>query len=104
MALPNDALPEDDGRTPAQKAASGRGDADALVQPSVRRPGVLVVGAAVIALVICVANFALGHVGGGVTAAIVGLMALGAGLDWLGMDRRRIRQAERDWFATHPTR
>jgi hypothetical protein len=70
----------------------------------VRTPGLIVVGAAVLALVVCVTNFALGEVGAGVAAAIIGLMALGAGLDWLSMDRRRIRQAERDWFVSHPTR
>ena len=36
--------------------------------------------------------------------AIVGMLAFGAGLDWIGMDRRRIRQADRDWFASHPAR
>jgi hypothetical protein len=73
-------------------------------QDSVRTPGLIVVGAAVLALVVCVTNFALGEVGAGIAAAIIGLMALGAGLDWLSMDRRRIRQAERDWFVSHPTR
>jgi hypothetical protein len=63
--------------------------------------GHIVVGAGVLALVVCVANFALGEVGAGIAAAIVGLMAFGAGLDWIGMDRRRIRQAEREWFNTH---
>ncbi|MCV7030217.1 hypothetical protein [Mycobacterium sherrisii] len=77
---------------------------DGPPQDSVRAPGLLVVGAAVVALAVCITNFALGQVGAGVTAAIIGLMALGAGLDWLGMDRRRIRQAERDWFASHPGR
>lgn len=69
-----------------------------------RTPGLVVVGAAVLALVVCVTNFALGEVGVGVAAAIIGLMALGAGLDWLSIDRRRIRQAERDWFVSQPTR
>ncbi|OIN82624.1 hypothetical protein BMG05_01305 [Mycobacterium malmoense] len=31
-----------------------------------------------------------------VAAAIVGLLAFGAGLAWLAMDRRRIRDAERE--------
>ncbi|MEZ0352187.1 LapA family protein [Mycobacterium sp. pR1184] len=73
-------------------------------QRSVRTPGMLVVGAAVIALVVCVVGFALGQIGIGLSAAIVGLMALGVGLDWLAMDGRRIRQAEREWFASHPAR
>lgn len=82
---------------------SGR-PTDRPPQDSVRIPGLVVVGAAVLALVVCVTNFALGEVGAGVATAIIGLMALGAGLDWLGMDRRRIRQAEREWFISHPTR
>ncbi|OBA62596.1 hypothetical protein A5647_06850 [Mycobacterium sp. 1100029.7] len=98
------ALLNDDSRNPIEDAASDQRHADGPPPASVPRPGIFIIGAAVIALVVCVANFALGHVGGGVTAAIVGLMALGAGLDWLGMDRRRLRQAEREWFATHPTR
>ncbi|OBI45694.1 hypothetical protein [Mycobacterium sp. E796] len=62
-----------------------------------RSPGLLVVAAAALALVISVINFALGDAGGGVDAAIVGLLAFGAGLAWLAMDRREIREAERGW-------
>jgi Na+-driven multidrug efflux pump len=72
-------------------------------QDSERSPGLVVVAAAVLAFVVCVTNFALGQAGAGVAAAIVGLLAFGAGLAWLAMDRRRIRQAERDWFS-HPVR
>nr|WP_156766774.1 LapA family protein [Mycobacterium sp. E2327] len=62
-----------------------------------RSPGLLVVAAAAVALVVCVANFALGDARAGVGAAIVGLLAFGAGLAWLAMDRRQIREAERGW-------
>ncbi|MGO9925339.1 MAG: LapA family protein [Mycobacterium sp.] len=72
-------------------------------QDSERSPGLVVVAAAVLAFVVCVTNFALGQAGAGVAAAIVGLLAFGAGLAWLAMDRRRIRQADRDWFS-HPVR
>jgi hypothetical protein len=65
-------------------------------------PGASVATAGVLALVVCIANFALGEVSAGISAAIVGLLACGAGLDWVGMDRRRIRQAEREWFSSHP--
>jgi hypothetical protein len=60
-----------------------------------RSPGLVVVAAAAVALVVCVTNFALGEAGAGVVAAIVGLLAFGAGLAWLAMDRRQIRDAER---------
>jgi hypothetical protein len=67
-------------------------------------PGLSVVLAGVLAIVVCVANFALGEVTAGIAAAIVGMLGFGAGLDWIAMDRRRIRQAEREWFASHPAR
>ncbi|OBH93534.1 hypothetical protein [Mycobacterium scrofulaceum] len=69
-----------------------------------RTPGLVIVGAAALAFVVCVATFALGHAGAGVAAAIVALLAFGAGLDWLAMDRRRIRQAEREWPIGHAVR
>lgn len=60
-----------------------------------RSPGLVMMGIAVLAFVVCVVNFALGEAGAGVVAAIVGLSALGAGLAWLVMDGRRFRDAER---------
>jgi Na+-driven multidrug efflux pump len=62
---------------------------------SQRSAGLIVVAVAAVAFVVCVINFALGEAGAGVAAAIVGLLAFGAGLSWLAMDRRRIRDAER---------
>jgi hypothetical protein len=64
-------------------------------QNAERLPGLVVVAIAALAFVTCVTNFALGHAGAGVTAASVALLAFGAGLSWLAMDRRRIREAER---------
>ncbi|OBH09376.1 hypothetical protein [Mycobacterium sp. E1747] len=69
-----------------------------------RTPGLVIVGAAALAFVVCVATFALGDAGAGVAAAIVALLAFGAGLSWLAMDRRRIRQAEREWPIGHAAR
>jgi protein-S-isoprenylcysteine O-methyltransferase Ste14 len=81
-----------------------RRSADEPVQNAKRPPGLVVVAAGVLAFVVCVSNFALGQVNAGIAAAIVGLLAFGAGLDWLGMDRRRMRQAEREWLISHPVR
>jgi Na+-driven multidrug efflux pump len=77
---------------------------DESVQDSVRTHGLVVVAAVVLAFVVCLANFALGQAGAGVAAVIVGLLVFGAGLAWLAMDRRRVRQAERDWLINHPAR
>lgn len=70
--------------------------------PSERSPGLVVVAVAAVAFVVCVTNFALGEAGAGVAAAIIGLLAFGAGLSWLAMDRRRIRDAERHCRVGHP--
>jgi hypothetical protein len=79
-----------------------RGHADKSVQDSVRRHGLVVVAAVGLAFVACLANFALGHAAAGVAAVIAGLLAFGAGMSWLAMDSRRVRQADRDWFINHP--
>ena len=83
-------------REPASTAESS--------QDLAQRPGLVVVGAAALAFALCVATFALGDAGAGVAAAIVALLAFGAGLSWLAMDRRRIRDAERAWPVSHPAR
>ena len=64
----------------------------------------VVIGAAALAFVVCIATFALGQAGAGVVAAIVSMLAFGAGLSWLAMGRRQIRQTERDWSISHPAR
>ncbi len=61
-----------------------------------RTPGLLVVAAAALAFAVCVTNFALGEAGAGVVSAIICMLAFGAGLSWLAMDGRRIRDAERE--------
>ena len=73
-----------------------RGEAVESLQGSTRSPGLVVVAVAMLAFVVCVTNFALGEADAGVAAAIVGQLAFGGGLAWLAMDRRRIRDAERD--------
>ena len=83
-------------RDPVERDLNTRRHVDISAHGLARRPGFIVVAAGVLAVVVCVVNFALGEVSGGVAAAIVGLLAFGVGLDWLGMDRRRIRQAERE--------
>ncbi|WP_082952121.1 hypothetical protein [Mycobacterium kubicae] len=60
-----------------------------------RSPGLLLVAGAALAFVVCVLTFALGQVGIGLAAGIGSMLAFSAGLSWLSMDRRRIRDAER---------
>jgi hypothetical protein len=94
----------DDSRDSVNRDGLARRNAIEPAEASGWTPGLSVVLAGVLAIVVCVANFALGEVTAGIAAAIVGMLAFGAGLDWIAMDRRRIRQAEREWFASHPAR
>jgi hypothetical protein len=70
-----------------------KGDLEERVE---RAPRLFVVAVAILAVAASVANFALGQPRVGVTAASIGLLAIGAGLSWLSMERRRVRQAERE--------
>jgi hypothetical protein len=92
----------DDSRDSVNDDRLATGNANEPAPASGWTPGLSVVLAGVLAIVVCVANFALGEVTAGIAAAIVGMLGFGAGLDWIAMDRRRIRQAEREWFASHP--
>lgn len=89
--------PVDDDLTVARRG-------DDSMRDAAQTPGLVVVCAAALAFVVCVANFALGQAHAGVVAAIVAMLAFGAGLAWLAMDRRRIRQAQREWVIGHPGR
>lgn len=91
-------------RRPVDHDRTADRHADGSPRGAAQSPGLLVVGAAALAFAVCVANFALGEAGAGVAAAIIAMLAFGAGLSWLAMDRRRTRDAERKWVVTHPVR
>jgi hypothetical protein len=77
---------------------------DDSIDDAERIPRIVVLAAAIVVFVVGVTNFALGQVGLGVAAVSVGLLVFGAGLSWLAMERRRVRQAEREWLVNHPGR
>lgn len=79
-------------------------DQDRTTDRYAQTPGLVVVAAAALAFAVCVTNFALGQARAGVAAAIISMLAFGAGLSWLAMDRRRIRDSERQWVIRHPAR
>lgn len=61
-----------------------------------KTPGFLLLALGVVTFVVGLASFALGQVGVGVGAVVIALLAGGAGMAWLTMEGRRIRQLERD--------
>jgi hypothetical protein len=63
--------------------------------------GIVLLVSGVVALVVCVAAFALGEVGVGVGAVVIALLAAGAGMAWLGMEGRRVREVERGGADNH---
>lgn len=66
-----------------------------------KTPGLVLVGLAVVAFVVCLASFAMRQVNVGIGAAIVTLLAAGAALAWLTMEARRVRDVDREWSSTH---
>lgn len=92
----------DTSRDPIDHHRTTRPRAGESMKSGVRTPGLLLLAVGVAALVVCLASFAERVVAVGVGAAVVALLATGAGFAWLGMDSRRIRQVEREWSNAHP--
>ena len=91
----------DTSRDPVDHHRTTRPHAGESMKDTARIPGLVLVVVGVVAFVFCLAGFALGHVGVGVAAILVTLLAAGAGLAWLEMRRRRVRQGEREWARQH---
>ena len=78
-----------------------RPHAGEAIKDTAKLPGLVLVGAGVVAMAICVAALAMGQVGVGIAAVVVGLLASAAGLAWLaawriqctGPDGRRASEA-----------
>jgi hypothetical protein len=91
-------------RNPADHAPAAGPIPDQSTKDVERAPRLVVIAAAVLAFVVCPLIFAAGQVGAGIAAVTAGLLAFGVGLDWLAMEGRRVRQADREWSASHPAR
>jgi FtsH-binding integral membrane protein len=88
-------------RDPVDHRRTTRPRARESMKNTWRMPGLLLVGTGAAAFVMCLAAFALGRVGVGIAATIVALLATGAGLAWLAMEGRRVRDAQRERVTNH---
>jgi Flp pilus assembly protein TadB len=91
----------DTSRDPIDHRRTTRARAGESVKSGAKTPGLLLLAVAVVAIVVCLASFALRQVTVGIGAIAVALLATGAGFAWLGMESRRIRQVEREWRDSH---
>jgi hypothetical protein len=91
----------DTSRDPVDRHRTTRPRAGESMKNTWRMPGFLLVGVGVIAFVMCLAAFALGRIGVGIAATIVTLLTAGAGIAWLAMEARRVRNAERERVTDH---
>jgi Flp pilus assembly protein TadB len=71
------------------------------MKSGVKTPGLLLLAVGVVAIVVGLASFAERQVTVGICAIAVALLATGAGLAWLGMESRRVRQVQREWKSSH---
>lgn len=81
--------PVDHQRTTRPRAGEG-------VKDTAKMPGIVLLCTGVAAFAISLASFAMRQVGLGVAAVAIALLAVGAGLAWLAMERRRLRAVERE--------
>jgi hypothetical protein len=91
----------DTSRDPIDHHRTTRSRAGESMKSVAKTPGLFLLAAGVVAFVVCLAGFGEHAVGVGIGAAVIALLAAGAGLAWLGMDARRIRQIEREWSNAH---
>jgi Flp pilus assembly protein TadB len=91
----------DNSRDPVDDHRTTRPLAGESMKNTAKTPGFLLIAIGVVAFVVCLASFAIGQVGVGVGAVVVALLAGGAGMAWLTMEGRRIRQLERESSNAH---
>ena len=91
----------DDASDPIDDHRTTRPLAGETMKKTAKAPGLVFLAVAAVAFVICLASFAVRQVSVGLGAAIVALLAAGAGLAWLTMEGRRVRQVQREWGRTH---
>jgi hypothetical protein len=91
----------DTSRDPIDHHRTTRACAGESMKSGAKTPGLFLLAVGVVAFVVCLAGFAQRAVGVGVAAAVVALLATGAGFAWLGMESRRIRHVQLEWQDAH---
>ena len=83
-----------DFRDPVDHARTTRPRAGESIKDGARFPGLILVGAGVVAFVFGLAAFAMGRKDVGVVAAIIAALAAGGGFIWLALEGRRVRRMD----------
>jgi hypothetical protein len=91
----------DTSRDPIDHQRTTQPRAGESMKSGAKTPALLFLAVGVVAFVVCLASFAERAVGVGVGAAVIALLATGAGFAWLDMESRRIRQVQRGWKSGH---
>ena len=91
----------DTARDPIDHHRTTRARGGESIKSGAKTPGLFLLATGVVAFVICLAGFAYRSASVGVGAAVVALLATGAGFAWLGMESRRIRHVQREWSDAH---
>jgi uncharacterized membrane protein YcjF (UPF0283 family) len=93
----------DTSRDPVDHHRTTRPRTGESTKDTTKVPGLILLGAGVVAFAICLAAFAMGQAGVGVAAVVVALLSVGAGLGWLTMEGRRVRELQRQRLTHRPS-
>jgi hypothetical protein len=83
-------------RDPADRARTTRQYAGESIKNSADAPGLLAIGAAVVASAVGLVGFATGHLSVGIVAAVMDAALVSAGVAWIRLAHRRVRADNRN--------
>ncbi len=92
----------DTAKDPVDHARTTRPRAGEAMKDGTNLPGMVVTALGVVATVVCLFLFAAGNSTAGVVAAVAAVALLAAGLGWLYLSKRRVRQLHDEWREEHP--
>lgn len=92
----------DTGNDPVDHARTTRQRAGETLKNTRSTPGLVLGGVGLVAFVVCLYLFGRGMQMGAVAAAVVTVLAAGAGVAWVLGQHRRINRVDSRWAAEHP--
>lgn len=89
-------------KDPVDHARTTRPHAGESMKDNIIMPALILIGVAVVLFVACLAAFATGHPGVGLTVGSLSAAGFIVGSLWLAIEHIRVRRIEERWYTDHP--